>query len=120
MKKYLVTSGLAASGVLLSGFFLTTNGATFTRSTLMAGTLLLYLIYLLSYFLVQRKMKQNNSFQFVNAVSLATFMKLFLCIALVLCYLLMFRKEAHKADIFYLMGVYIVFAVVETAALMRK
>lgn len=120
MKKYLITSGGLALTLLLIGFLVTANSNIFTRNTILSGTLILYLIFLFSFFLVNRKMKQNNSFQFVNAVSLATFLKLFLCIGLALVYLLLFRKEAHKSDIFYLMGVYIMLAVVETAILIRK
>lgn len=120
MKKYFIVSGGLTLVLLLVGFLVTANTTLLNRNTIMVGTVLLFLIYLLSFFLIERKKKQNNSFQFVNAVSLATFLKLFLCIAFVLCYFLMFRKESNKADIFYLMGAYILYAIVETGALMKK
>ncbi|HNF71388.1 MAG TPA: hypothetical protein PLP34_03180 [Chitinophagaceae bacterium] len=89
------------------------------KTGLSLGVLILALITLLSYLISVRSVDGKNPHRFVRGVMGATFLKLMLCIAAVAVWL--FWQKAHfiKSDLYFLMGVYVLFSVVEAFSLSR-
>lgn len=103
--------------LLVTEYFFTANDHLFTQTVVMAGTIIVAGINILAYIVSFRSSRKKNPNQFVRGVMGATFLKFFLCIVAVLIYLFAVRKNIHKPDIYFLMVVYLVFTILETALL---
>lgn len=111
--------GIVVAMVLVIGFLLTAFGSFFTRMPILTGTGILALIFLLTYTLTVRDVSHRSGHRFVSTVTLGTIIKLLLCISAVLIWLLNVRKNLNKPDLFFLMGVYTIFSIVESAYLAK-
>lgn len=81
---------------------------------LMIANGLLALLSLLSYFMLRQKIKTDRPQAFVNGVYGATLIRLMVCMASILLYLLLNQGQLHKPSIFVMMGLYLVYTGFET------
>ena len=100
--------------LLATEYFLSSTGGIFTRSITQIGTLVLALIAFLSFYFTEKSISHENPNRFVRGVMLATIIKFFLCIIAVGIMLVTLRKDLHKPDLFLLMFVYMIYAVIES------
>ncbi len=109
---------LVITGILfLEKSWLLANGHHF--SVLLLGNILLALISALSFFMTRKGKESDNPNLFVRMVMGAMLLKMMLVLAGVLIYILAYRPFVSKPTIFILLGMYIVYAVVETASAFR-
>lgn len=88
-------------------------------SVLMGGNTLLFLLASVSGYLVNKQIRERPH-AFVRAVYSATFLKLFICMAGIVIYVLLNRSSLHKPTLFMLMGMYAVYAFAEAWILSRQ
>ncbi|PUZ24552.1 hypothetical protein GA0116948_105187 [Chitinophaga costaii] len=114
----LVLVCLLITGVLFFGkSWLLANGLHF--SILLLGNILLALISALSFYMTRKGKESNNSNLFVRMVMGAMLLKMMCMLLGVLLYVLAYRPFISKPTIFILLGMYIVYTVVETASSFR-
>jgi hypothetical protein len=82
-------------------------------SLLMTGNVVMAILSLLTYFIVKKTMNQKPE-AFVRGVYGATFLKLMVCMASILVYVMMNRSNVHKPSLFILFGIYAVYTTVES------
>lgn len=82
-------------------------------NVLMTGNAVMAILSVITYFIVQKTIHEKPE-AFVRGVYGATFMKLLICIASVLFYALLNKKNIHKPSLFILFGIYAVYTAVET------
>jgi hypothetical protein len=115
-KFYLIWSLLTAFTLIIT-FFLSNGNEPFTRIVVMTGTLIVAIIMLVSYMISVRNLLDSNPNRFVRGIMGGTFLKFMLSIVAVSILLFSVRDKLHKPDLFLLMGVYLLFSMVETAFL---
>ena len=84
-------------------------------AVLEGGNILMAVLSLASYLMVANTLNASPN-AFVRGIMGATMLKLFVCLASMLMYVVLNRPNIHKPSIFVLFGVYAVYTVVETAA----
>lgn len=110
---------LVVGGVLAISFLLTTFNSPFTRTPIISGTLVLAGIFTLAYTVSVRGIVQSSPHRFVNTVTIGTIIKLLFSAMAALLWLVSVKKNLNKPDLFYLMGVYSIFSIVESAYLAK-
>lgn len=80
---------------------------------LIAANTILSLLCLISYFMIQNNLKTGRVQAFVNGVYGATLLRLMVCMAAALIYILNNIKTIHKPTLFAMMGLYIVYTTFE-------
>jgi len=106
--------------VLLSAlfFFMRTYAPAFHFTALLAGNILMAILSVASFFIVKQQMDSRPQ-AFVRGVYSASLLKLMVCMFSVLGYVVVNRSHIHKPTVFVLMGIYIVYAVMETLLLSK-
>ncbi len=84
-----------------------------------SGSLVIALIILFSFWVAVTKMKHKNPHKFVNGMLLSTTMKFLMFIAAAAIFLVVQGKALHKPDLFFLMGVYLIFLIMEALILSK-
>ena len=108
--------------VLCAGiiYYLDTRHIGFDFPALMMANILLAVISLLSAMLVLRSIKNDNPNAFVRAKMTGTMIKFFACILALLVYVFLNdRTLPHKPSLFLFVGMYIVYAIIESAYLSK-
>jgi hypothetical protein len=82
-------------------------------SVLMTGNVVMAALSIITYFIVRKTMNDKPE-AFVRGVYGATFLKLMVCMASILLYAMLNRKNIHKPSLFVLFGIYAVYTAVET------
>lgn len=82
-------------------------------SVLMTGNVVMAALSITTYFIVRKTMNDKPE-AFVRGVYGATFLKLMVCMASILLYAMLNRKNIHKPSLFVLFGIYAVYTAVET------
>lgn len=90
------------------------------QDVLIWGNLLLFAITALSYFLAMRGLKNPNPHAFVRAVYGSILLKLFVCLIAAFIYIAMVRKELNKPAFFTIMGLYLVYTMLEVTQLTKQ
>lgn len=85
----------------------------FSFNVLMTGNVLMAILSFLSFVIVRKQMHDRPQ-AFVRGVYSATFLKLMVCMAALLIYVLIDRKNIHKPSLFVLFGIYAAYTAVET------
>lgn len=112
-KFYLVLT-LTTIALLIANYFLSGEGQIFNRQIILGGTLFLYLVTLLSFFLTVRLLNHENPNKFVRGVMSGTMLKFFVCMIAAIVVLFTMKGIIHKQDIFLLMFVYAILTSIET------
>ena len=115
--KFYLIWGLLTAFTLLITYFLSNGNEPFTRIVVMMGTGIVAIIMLVSYMISVQNLLDSNPNKFVRGIMGGTFLKFMLSIVAVAVLLFSVREKLHKPDLFLLMGVYLLFSMVETAFL---
>lgn len=119
MTKYFALIVVAIFIILTVVFYnLKTSSPAFSFPVLMIGNGLMAGLSLLTYYIVQQKIKSRPE-AFVRGVYSATFLKLMICMVAMLLYILLYRKTIHKPSIFVLFGIYAIYTAIETIMLQK-
>ncbi|MBL7720315.1 MAG: hypothetical protein JNL72_15870 [Flavipsychrobacter sp.] len=94
-------------------YFLSPQMAGFDMPALYAGNALMLVVALISFLLVSRQIAARPQ-AFIRGVYSSTYLKLFVCVAGILIYVLARRPHVHKPSIFALLGIYAAYTIVET------
>ncbi|HRO41659.1 MAG TPA: hypothetical protein PL009_02415 [Flavipsychrobacter sp.] len=105
---------IAVFAVLSAVFYgVETYAPDYRFNVLMGGNLLMAVLSVASFFIVTKTINERPQ-AFVRGVYGATFLKLMVCMASILVYALLNKKNIHKPSLFVLFGIYAVYTVVET------
>ena len=106
-----------AAGIFLSGVFLSDTGINFI--VLMAANCLFFLMSLATFNIQLKAMGHKNPNVFIRSVMSGVMIKMFVCIAAVIAYVLLSGKYFNKPAVFISMLLYLVYLAVEVALLMK-
>ena len=96
-----------------------TDGHDIDPGFLIWANLFLFIISIGGFMLQRKGLQSPNPQAFVRGVYASMIFKLFITMAVVLVYVFAFRNKINKPGLFIAMGLYIVYTVVEVAALMK-
>ncbi len=105
----------ALSGVF---FYMKSAAPEFRFNVLMAGNIIMAVLSLVSFLLATKDMHSRPQ-AFVRGVYSASFLKLLVCMASVLIYVMVNKADIHKPTLFVLFGIYAVYSIVETTLLSK-
>jgi len=108
--------------VLNSGFLATMRLLEkwgFDYSVLVFGNLIVFGISLLSYWMTVRGLSSKNPHAFFRWVYGSIMIKLLVLAAVAFVYIMVNQKEVNKPGLFFCMGLYIVYTIIEVSALMK-
>jgi len=109
--------------VLLNSFFISGKsllgkwGAD--QEVLIIGNAILFLVTVISFFMLRRSFTHSNPNVFVRSVFGSFMIKLFVCIIVVAIYIGLNKKDLNKPALFTCMGLYLVYTFMEVGALMK-
>ncbi len=119
MKKYFVPAILILFAILTFIIYnLKRSCPQYDFNAIMIGNIMLAALSMSGYFIVRRQIGQKAN-AFVRGVYSATLLKLMICMGAILIYAVLNRAHLHKPTVFVLLGLYIVYNIVETAMLSR-
>lgn len=96
------------------------NSISLTHFNITAGgTLVIALITLFSFWVAVSKMDHKNPYKFVKGMLLSTTMKFLMFIVTAAIFLVVQGKSLHKPNLFFLMGVYLIFLIMEALILSK-
>lgn len=114
----LVISFVALSVIIfLGGIFFKTAGVDYIVP--MAANCLFFLVSLVAFRMQRRAMANSNPNVFVRSVISGVMLKMFVCIAAVMAYVLLSGKYFNKPAVFIAMVIYLVYLGVEVAIVMK-
>jgi len=105
------------SFALLSKNFLITHG--FDNELLLIGNFLLFSITIAAMLIQLRGVKASNPNVFVRSVYIVMIIKLFIVAIVLTTYILLNNRIVNKPSLFTLMGLYVVYTVIEVSGLMK-
>ena len=108
--------------VLSSGLLIMMNRLDewgFDYTVLVFGNLLIFGISFLSYWMAVKGLTTKNNHAFFRWVYGSIMIKLFLLAGVAFIYIVMNKKEVNKPSLFFCMGLYIIYTVIEVSALMK-
>ncbi|MBL7765087.1 MAG: hypothetical protein JNJ58_03265 [Chitinophagaceae bacterium] len=114
MKKSFLLLTFILTLVLCFGAYLISGEQGYlSRNVMIPGIIILAIISILSFLVSERSLLHDNPNRFVRGVMASTFLKFFLCILSVGILLFSLKQKLHKPDLFALMGVYMIYSIVE-------
>ncbi len=122
-QRFRVVLSLVISFVLLSviilvcGIIFKTAGVNYI--VLMAANCLFFLVSLVALRMQRKAMANNNPNVFVRSVISGVMLKMFVCIAAVMAYVLLSGKYFNKPAVFISMVIYLVYLAVEVAVVLK-
>ena len=91
----------------------------FDYSVLVFGNILIFGISFLSYWMAVKGLSTKNSHAFVRWVYSSIMFKLFFLMILAFAYIMIMKKDVNKPGLFFCMGLYLVYTIIEVSALMK-
>ena len=89
------------------------------QEVLIIGNAILFLVTLVSFLMLKRSFRHSNPNVFVRSVFGSFMIKLLVCIIAVFIYISVFRQDLNKPALFTCMALYLVYTIMEVAALMK-
>ena len=119
MKKFFVLI-IVILFLLLTGVFygVKAYAPEYHFGILMIGNITMATLSVITYYMVIGQMNKRPE-AFVRGVYSSSFLKLLVCMAAILVYVLVNRPNIHKPSLFILFGIYAVYSIVETWMLSR-
>jgi len=108
--------------ILNSGFLATMRLLEkwgFDYSVLVFGNLIVFGISLLSYWMAVKGLSSKNPTAFFRWVYGIIMIKLLVLAAVAFVYIMINQKEVNKPGLFFCMGLYLVYTIIEVSALMK-
>jgi hypothetical protein len=115
-KSFLLTVAAVWAALSVIIYILTRQDWGFTGPALHAGNAIMAVLVIAAFLLVTRDIA-GKPHAFVRGVTSATMLKLFVCAGAILGYGLATKPHTHKATLFVLCGIYLVYTVAETILL---
>ena len=112
-----VTFFVLAVLIFLPGFFFSNSTINFT--VLMIANCLFFLMSLIAFRIQLKAIRNANPNAFVRSVMAGVMIKMFVCIAAVMAYVLLSRFNFNKPAVFISMLLYLVYLVVEVVVLLK-
>jgi len=120
MKKSFIGASIVIFIILSVIFYLLkTYAPSYRFNVLMGANAIILLLSVISFFIVGKSISERPE-AFVRGVYGATFFKLMVCMASIMIYALLNKKDIHKPTLFILFGIYAVYTAVETLLLSRQ
>lgn len=91
----------------------------FDYSVLVFGNILIFGISFLSYWMATKGLSAKSSHAFVRWVYTSIMFKLFFLMLLAFAYIMIMKKDVNKPGLFFCMGLYFVYTIIEVSALMK-
>ncbi len=91
----------------------------FNQDVLVVGNIILFAISLVSFLMGAKGMQSKNNHVFFRMVYGSFIAKFFIIAGAALVYIMVMKKEVNKPALFFCMGLYIVYTVIEVSALMK-
>jgi hypothetical protein len=114
MRKGFVSAILIVFIALSALFFgLRQSAPEYSFSLLMGANVLMAVLSLIGHGLVMKQISSRPQ-AFVRGVYSSSFLKLMVCIAGILIYVLVNKPNVHKPSLFMLFGIYAIYSIVET------
>ncbi len=117
-RTFIIAVGIVFAALTAIFFYMKTAAPDFRFNVMMGGNILMLILSTASYFMVTQQIK-NRPQAFIRGVYSGTFLKLFVCMASVMLYVMINKKDIHKPTLFVLFGIYAVYSVVETTILSK-
>lgn len=95
------------------------QNTAYDKTALMIANSILAVLSMVSYFMLQQKIKAERAQAFVNGVYGATLLRLMVCMGGILAYIMLNQGHLHKASIFSMMGMYMLYTIFETIIFAR-
>jgi hypothetical protein len=89
------------------------------QSVLILGNLILFIVSLVSFLITRRSLSNPNPNAFVRAMYGSFIIKFFVCAGVAFAYIMATGKEVNKPALFICMGLYVLYTVLEVAALTK-
>jgi hypothetical protein len=105
---------LILSALSLCAVMYLAGAPLFTPSVTIMGILFLVAVSLSTYSLAARSVNDPNPNKFVRMVMATTMIKFFICVLGAGAMILILRKNLHKPDLYLLMGIYLVYSIMES------
>lgn len=118
-KMYLAFVALLCLLVTIVLFSMHTALEDYDINAILSANLILAVLSIISYFMIQQKMKQGRAQAFVNGVYAASLMRLMICLGSVFAYAYSTRTHLHKPTVFAMMGLYVVYTLLETLVMSK-
>ena len=99
-------------------YMLQTYAPAYNFKLLMSANIVMALLSFISYRIVKQQIKSKPQ-AFVRGVYSSTFLKLMICMAGIIVYVMINRSNIHKPSIFVLFGIYAVYSFFETITISR-
>jgi len=114
---------LAAIFIVTTIFFTAVPSLDFLwnmdKRVMIAGNAILFVATLISFYLFNRSLANNNVHAFLRMIYGGMFAKMMICLFAALLYIMIARKDVSKGAIFGLMFLYFVYAFVEISIIMK-
>jgi hypothetical protein len=95
------------------------TGWGFDQDVLVYGNIILFVISLISFMMGAKGLESKNNHVFIRLVYGSFIVKLFLLAGAAFVYIMAMKKNVNKPALILCMGLYIVYTVIEVAALMK-
>jgi hypothetical protein len=118
-KMYLVLVAILCLTVTTVLFSMKTALVAYDINALLGANIILAVLSIISYIMIQRKMKQERAQAFVNGVYSASLLRLMICLGSVFAYAYSTRAHLHKPSVFAMMGLYVLYTLVETLVMSK-
>lgn len=118
-KMYLVLVAILCLTVTAVLFSMKTALVAYDINALLGANIILAVLSIISYIMIQRKMKQERAQAFVNGVYSASLLRLMICLGSVFVYAYSTRAHLHKPSVFAMMGLYVLYTLVETLVMSK-
>lgn len=119
MKKFFVLIIVILFLLLTAVFYgLKSYAPEYHFGILMTGNVTMAILSVITYYMVIGQINKRPE-AFVRGVYSSSFLKLLVCMAAILVYVLVNRPNIHKPSLFMLFGIYAVYSIVETWMLSR-
>ena len=102
---------------ILTGLFFTTTGVDFM--VLVAANCLFFLVSLAAYKIQRKAMDNSNPNVFIRSVMGGMMLKMLICVAAVMAYVLLSGKHFNKPAVYISMVLYLVYLSAEVAIMMK-
>jgi len=91
----------------------------FDQQVLVYGNVILFVISLITYLMGAKGMKSENNHAFFRMIYGSFIAKLFLLAGTAFVYIMTMKKNVNKPALFFCLGLYLIYTVIEVSALMK-
>lgn len=117
MKKFLPIVFATCIAICILIYGVCNKNPVYDVPALMTGNVLLAMLSLITYVNLNNGIKANNPNAFVRAKMTSTMIRIFAFVMLILAYIFIVGKVNVKPNVFFFMGIYVIYTIIESAIL---